>query len=112
MQQLEAEHKLLKIETEALAALQKSQEETHHEMVTSSDFTELCLMPKIRHTEGTIPKGDQILITRIQELEDCETVQSHTTQLLLIIYLSLITFTAYRCDMLHFVLVTVFESVF
>lgn len=48
-QQLEAEYKLLKIKTEALAALQK-----------------------IRQMEDIIPKGDQI--TRIQEAEDDKTV--------------------------------------
>ncbi|KAL6106459.1 uncharacterized protein ACO6RY_10330 [Pungitius sinensis] len=68
---LEAEHKLLKIETEALAALQNSQEETHHEVVSTS---ESCLIAKIRQMEDTIAKGDQILITRIQDLEDDKTL--------------------------------------
>ncbi|XP_077947770.1 uncharacterized protein LOC144388896 isoform X2 [Gasterosteus aculeatus] len=73
-QQLEAEHKLLKTQRDSLAALIKSQEETHHEMVTISDFTELCLISRIQQLEDTISKEHQILITRIQELEDDKTV--------------------------------------
>ncbi|MPV02253.1 hypothetical protein FVA96_23890 [Escherichia coli] len=73
-QQLEAEHKLLKTQRDSLAALIKSQEETRHEMVTISDFTELCLTSRIQQLEDTISKEHQILITRIQELEDDKTV--------------------------------------
>lgn len=60
---MEAENILLKKERE-------SQDKTHQEMVTSSKFTALCLISKIRQMEDIITKGDQILITKIRQMED------------------------------------------
>ncbi|XP_077964993.1 uncharacterized protein LOC144411584 [Gasterosteus aculeatus] len=65
-QQLEAEHKLLKIERDSLAASQKSLKQSYHEMVTKS---ELCQYSKIQQMEV-----NQNLIARIQDLEDDKTV--------------------------------------
>lgn len=62
LNELEAENILLKE--------RESQDKTHQEMVTSSKFTELCLISKIRQMEDIITKGDQILITKIRQMED------------------------------------------